>query len=301
MERSSLSGGSLSLRIGDITVALLSGGPGLKPGVEGSAQRFLVESGEPDVSVRAAWSDLREPATGDRIFDSGGVWQLYRQNADYLFRFTSPVFGPLPYKTACFNGDFTSGEVFLYGSHFQRNEPIYPLEYPLDELLIMHLLANGRGVEVHACGVVDSDGQGRLFVGQSGAGKTTMARILEKAGEVRILSDDRIILRRLDGKIWIYGTPWHGEGSFASPARAPLKQIFFLRKGPRNEIVLLRQPDAVARLMACSFVPFHSRSGLGFALAFLQQVTKAVPCTEFRFVPDERALVLVRNAVVAYA
>jgi hypothetical protein len=109
------------------------------------------------------------------------------------------------------------------------------------------------------------------------------------------LSDDRIILRRLDGKIWMYGTPWHGEGSFASPARAPIEQIFFLGRGQKNEVVPLREAPAVARLMACSFVPFYSPGGLDFTLAFFQQVTQGVPCAELRFVPDERVIEFVRE------
>ena len=55
--------------------------------------------------------------------------------------------------------------------------PIYPLHYPLDELLMVHLLARGRGVEIHGSGIVDADGYGTLFAGQSGAGKTTMSRL----------------------------------------------------------------------------------------------------------------------------
>jgi len=43
------------------------------------------------------------------------------------------------------------------------------LEYPLDELLITHYLSLGRGVELHASGMVRSDGESLLFVGHSGA------------------------------------------------------------------------------------------------------------------------------------
>ena len=288
-------GGSLSLRIGDITVALLSGGPGLKLGVEASAQRFLVESGEADATVRAAWDDLREPATGDRIFDSGALWQLYHQDGNYIFRFTSPAIGALPYKEACFNADFTFGELSLHRAYFDGSGPAHPLEYPLDELWMVHLLAQGRGVEVHACGVQDSDGRGYLFLGHSGGGKSTMARLWQCDGGVQVLSDDRIILRFLDGRLWMYGTPWHGEAELAAPIRTGLTQIFFLGRGSRNEMIPLRQPDAVSRLLACSFVPFYSPSGLDFTLALLQKVTKAIPCTALQFVPDERAVEFVRE------
>ena len=53
---------------------------------------------------------------------------------------------------------------------------------------------------------------------------------------MRVLSDERIILREEDGEIWMYGTPWHGDGHIAEPGRARLDRVFFLRHGPRNAL-----------------------------------------------------------------
>ena len=223
------------------------------------------------------------------VFDSGGLWRLSRELENHVFHLTSPMYGALPYKRATFSPDFTWGEVLLERSYFDPRDPVDALEYPLDELLMMNLLAHGRGVEVHACGLEDTDGQGYLFLGHSGAGKTTTARLWQKAGGVRVLSDDRIILRSSAGKTWMYGTPWHGEARLALPARTPLRQIFFLRHGTANEIVPLGCGEALARFLACSFVPFYSRSGLEFALAFFHQLIDSLPCAELRFVPEERA------------
>jgi hypothetical protein len=291
---------ALTVSIGDIRIAIISHEPDLMLQVGRATRRFLVNNDDADVTVRAGWGDLRHPAAGYETFDSGGVWRLYQPNSHYLFRFTSPVFGTLPYKQACFSSDFTSGEIVLHRDYFDHRQPVNALEYPLDELLMMNLLTLGRGVEVHACGVEDSDGRGYLFVGQSGAGKTTTARLWHKAGRIHLLSDDRIILRCLEGRIWMYGTPWHGEADFASSTRTPLTQIFFLDRGENNEAVPLRSPEAVARLMACSFVPFYNASALGHVLAFFEHVTDAVPCGELRFAPDERVLEFVREYTHVY-
>ena len=289
------SSGPLNFRIGDVTFAVASDDPGLKLEAQGPVRHFLVAGGEPDVRLRAAWSASCAPAVGEKLFDAGTLWQLHRQGQGYLFRFTAPCFGPEPYKTASFNAEFTSGDICLRGGCFRSDQAVYPLEYPLDELLMMNLLARGRGVEVHGCGAADSDRKGYLFLGQSGAGKTTLARLWTRGVGLHILSDDRIILRMLDGRLWMYGTPWHGEAELASAQRTPVDRIFFLARGEKNEIAPLAEADAVARLMACSFVPFHSRSALDFTLAFLQQVTRGVACAEFRFVPDERAVEFVRE------
>ena len=289
------SAGTLTLSIGDIRIALISDEVDLRPQVQQATKHFVVDNGDADVIVRARWGELREPPAGDQTFDSGSVWRLYQQNSHYLFRFTSPAIGTLPYKQACFNSDFTAGDVVLHRDYFARDQPVNVLEYPLDELLMMNLLALGRGVEVHACGVVDSDGRGYLFAGQSGAGKTTTARLWQERSGIQVLSDDRIILRCLEGRIWMYGTPWHGEAELACSARTPLTQIFFLGRGENNEVVSVRSSEMVARLMACSFVPFYSASALDYALAFFEHVSKSVPCGELRFAPDVRVLEFVRG------
>ena len=278
------------LRIADITIALLSDDSDLKISVDSNIKRFLVEQADPDVRIQAKWGDLSKGKVGEKLFDSGGPWQLYRQNQTYLFRFTSPALGSIPYKVGSFNRDFTSGEVCLHRPYFTMGQPLYPLEYPLDELLVVNLLAKERGIEVHACGITDPSGNGRLFIGQSGAGKTTMARLWQNIPGVIVLSDDRIILRQNDGVVWIYGTPWHGEAALACPARAPLKGAYFLGHDEKNEQVPVGKTDAVSRLFACSFLPFYNPGAIDFSLGFLEEILKTVPCYELGFTPDERAV-----------
>jgi hypothetical protein len=295
------------LKVADLTIALTSEDPMLAVPPAGAMTQFLVreakpDGAEPDLRVRARWGELAAVSGGEPLFDSGGLWRLVAANGSLRFSFTSPALGPLPYKVASVDRGFTAGVVWLHQPYFPSGLPVNPLEYPLDELLLIHLLAAGRGVEVHACGVVDADGQGHLFVGQSGAGKTTMARLWQKAkagggvGAIMILSDDRIILRTQGGTPWMYGTPWHGEAELASPARAPLKTIYVLRHAPSNKLVALRRSTAVAKLVACSFPPFYHSLGLDFTLGFFDQLVEAVPCYELWFTPDERVLALVRSS-----
>ena len=295
------------LRIADLTIALTSEDPALAVPPEGAMRQFLVreadpDEAEPDLRLQARWGKLEAVSSGEHLFDSGGLWRLVAANGSLRFSFTSPALGPLPYKMASVDRGFTAGEVWLHQPYFPSALPANPLEYPLDELLLIHLLAAGRGVEVHACGVVAPNGQGYLFVGQSGAGKTTMARLWQKAqagggaGGIMILSDDRIILRKSNGTVWMHGTPWHGEAAMACAARAPLAGIYLLRHGASNALVPQRRSQAITRLLASSFTPLYSRDALDFTLGFLDQVVRAVPCHELSFTPDERVVALVRGS-----
>jgi hypothetical protein len=293
---------SFAISIADLTIGLTSDDPLLAVPPNGAMTPFLVHEVEPDIQLQARWGKLDGVSGGEQLFESGGLWHLAAENGSLRFSFTSPVLGPLPYKIALLDKEFKSGEVLIHRPYVPPSGGIYPLQYPLDELLLIHLLAAGRGVEVHACGVVDSDGRGYLFAGQSGAGKTTMARLWQKtneageAGGLMILSDDRIVLRYQAGQFWMYGTPWHGEAELSSPARAPLNGIYLLRHGSRNKLVPLRRSATAARLLACSFPLFYDPSGLGFTLGFFDQLVQAVPCYELSFTPDERVLALVRSS-----
>jgi hypothetical protein len=84
----------------------------------------------------------------------------------------------------------------------------------------------------------------------------------------------------------------------ASPERAPLTRIYFLEKGSKNELISLRHPVALGRLITCSFIPFYSQPGVAFTLGFFEEVIKAVPCCELRFVPDNRVVEFINNCQV---
>jgi hypothetical protein len=283
------------LRIADITVAVAARDADLLLRVDEATTKFLVPPGRAEATVMAGWGDPGGVDSGNLVFDSGGVWKLYRDGARHRFLFSSAALGPLPYKEGSFDSDFASGEVTLRRSCFQPPQGLWPLEYPLDELLLQGLLARGRGAELHACGVTDRAGRGLLFVGQSGAGKTTLARLFEGMGGTKVLSDDRIILRRVGGSFTMHGTPWHGEAALAEPASAPLAGVFFLEHGAANDLLPLRGAAAATRLFACSFPPFHDREGLDFTLAFFAGLAAEVPCHELRFAPDRQVVELVQS------
>ena len=174
----------------------------------------------------------------------------------------------------------------------------------------MHRLTQERAIELHGVGMVGPDGASNLFVGHSGAGKSTTARLWTSLHDVQILSDDRIIVREdtvreekmRQGKlrpkapqIFMYGTPWHGEAHYALPQRAPLQRVFVLEHGHGNAITRLTRSQMVAELFARSFVPFHTHEYVDSALSFLEQVADTVPCYRYSFEPDERAVERVLN------
>ena len=243
-----------------------------------------------DIEIAIAWVESLQPPVGSKLFDSGAVWTMYARDYGSIIDFETPVLGARPYKRLCVNRDFSEAQLFLSRECLAGRDPVHALEYPLDELLVTNWLAGGKGVEVHGCGLADPTSGGQLFLGHSGAGKSTTTGLWKSIRDAQILSDDRIILRDQGSELWMHGTPWHGEAGFAAAERARIERIFVLEHGDRNEIAPLSTTEAVGELFARSFPPFHGRRPLESTLAYLHHIAESVPCYRYRFLPDASAV-----------
>ena len=275
-------------------------GIGIRVDVEGAVFRkeprrrdFENADQTPEIGLRVVSRALQAESSGRLVFDSGMVWKLFDEDGERVFRFFSRLGGDVPYKELRIGPDYGEGEIVLHEPYDGDGLPD-PLEYPLDELLVVHRLGQGLGVELHCCGIVDEAGRGWIFTGHSGAGKSTLAGLWADR-DVTVLSDDRIILRNIDGAVKMFGTPWHGEAGFAVAAGAPLAGIFVIEHGKGNDIEALEPISAVSELMARAFVPFHEPVALETAIDVLGLAAQTLPCCRFRFTPDEFAIDHLKN------
>jgi hypothetical protein len=281
-----------TLSIGDVALRLSSADAGLVLGLPPAMVPFERDGGRLDATIEARWGPLEQAAALPVAFDSGGVWTLKRSAGELVFEFRAPLFGDVPYKVGRFLEDFSTGEVVLRRQCFASRD-VYPLEYPLDELVFTNLLAERNGVELHGCGVADGD-EGLLFVGFSGAGKSTIARLWSRVPGATVLSDDRIILRPCEGGVLMHGTPWHGDEALVAKGPVPLSRIFVLHHGRACAVRSLARPAAAAALFARCFAPFHSERAIGSTLATLEQTTRVVPCVDLWFSPDAATVDFIR-------
>lgn len=286
-------------RVGGVSVEV-SGGQCADTALARSLYPFRVQPEIPDIQVQIERTSgfSREPE--HPLFDSGAVWKLYQRDQDFQFDFSAPTMGVNPYKRLIVDHEFRSAQLLVDERHFtSQPDSAAPLDYPLDELLIMHRLTQEKAIELHGCGIVRADGIGNLFVGHSGAGKSTTTRLWITHEDAEILSDDRIIVRReardASSRMRMYGTPWHGEAMYASPGSAPLERIFVIEHGHGNVLTRLSPSQAVAELFARSFVPFHRHEYVDSALQFLQEVVDAIPVYRYAFEPDQRAVNKILN------
>ncbi len=282
---------TLRLRVGGLVLAVEADRPTRALDPPEALRPFLVTRGG-DIRLRYREGPLPPPAPGEPLFDSGGVWRVERSRGCLVYRFRIPNRRPPHYKAVTIDARLRRGTL-----HFDAapGGPHFALDYPLDELLFQHRLAREGAVEVHGCGVVWR-GRTLLFCGRSGAGKSTTARLWKRhARGARLLSDDRVVLRPGRSGVRAYGTPWHGDGGFASAASAPLGALFFLRHGRTTLLRPLHRAEAAARLLTRSFPPPWDREGVVRALDACADAAARVPAFELSFRPRSEAVDAVRE------
>ena len=288
-----LAAGEVRLELGGVVLSLVSSISDARLNLSAKYMPFISRAvPEVTLSVHHGSAPCLDP--GDPLFDSGGIWTLDRVQGKLVIRLRNPGHDLYQLAALDLESALQFGDIYCTGEAWSRpDRRLSFLEYPLGEVLIISLLAQRRGVLLHACGVNDR-GRGILFAGTSGAGKSTLATLWEGQAGVTLLSDDRVIVRKREGRFWAYGTPWHGDVPVASPEAVPLERIFIIQHADENRVVPLTPFDAASRLLVRSFPTFWDAEGMAFTLEFLGELSQAVPCYELGFVADESVLDFVR-------
>lgn len=264
--------------IGESTISIKDGSR--KSGYDiPSVYRPFTCSGKSDISLRLHLEEYA-PAAETKVFESPPIWSLYRHNGASILR----IFEQMPGygRTLVLHRDIKKADLYFDDPRGRFSNPFYG---PTMELLMVHYLAAGKGIIIHGCGVKRGD-RGILFAGESGAGKTTMAKIWSRPTDTEILSDDRTIVRKKNGHFWMYGTPWHGEGKFGSPGSVKLDQVFFIKHGKKNLIKDRNNILLVTDFLKCSFPPLWDAQAMSYTMEFLNDLAQTVPCRQLSFKPD---------------
>jgi len=249
--------------------------------------------GREDIRLHVVKGSLPSMKIMERVFDSGTTWALYRSEKRYVLQDHALEGDSRPTRLLVLEPDLRSGYLYLENESPAYGQPTDPLGYPLNQLLIILLLKEGRGILVHACGIEDR-GEGYLFLGRSGDGKSTMGEIWHRKG-AQVLNDDRIIIREEKGAFRMYGTPWHGTFKECSPKGVPVSRIFSLGKGKQNSIIRAERSQALSGILTRAFPPLWDRKGMDFTLELCHRMVDAVPCYNLDFRPDEEVVEFIRG------
>jgi hypothetical protein len=244
----------------------------------------------PHLRVHFVFDDFPHTPKYKEVFDSGQSWSMHQEEGEYHIHFDPRKDGSDPYWQARFNADCTmvtvncSDEMLIQNGEQQWIKN--PLQYPLDQLLAVFHIASRKGALIHAAGAI-INGRGLLFPGRSGAGKSTITRQFATAKrDFELLSDDRIIVRKIDDAYTMFGTPWPGEAGIAKNTSHPLHGIAFIHHGTKNEIKEIDPKIALKQLLPVVSIPWYDEAIMLMIVDFCEGLVTTIPTYELHFKPD---------------
>ena len=243
---------------------------------------FACEGGEPLFSLMEDCGEVPE------------YTEVYRREEPYI---TTIVCG----HTASGNDVFKFGNsLFLICSKDYCEGRIIMPECKLkkvfyEALKMMYDLATaGKDtLHVHAA-VVSCEGKGYLFLGPSGTGKSTHARLWLKHFEgTELVNDDNPVVR--DGVV--YGSPWSGKTPCYRNVSVPIGGIVMLSQAPYNKIRRLSGIEAYVDLAeSVGGMPWNSRISEGLHQTE-NTLASTIPMWHLECLPDEAAARLCHDTI----
>ncbi len=176
-------------------------------------------------------------------------------------------------------------------------------KYAIDNaLMVIYALATAdKDTALFHAAAVSYQGKGYMFLGPSGTGKSTHARLwLQSIEGVELVNDDNPVVRvSADGKAIVYGSPWSGKTPCYRNVSFPLAGIVMLSQAPYNKMKRLSGVNAYAALMqSISGKRWDKRIADGLHKTE-NELAKRVAIWHLECLPDAEAAELCKSKVTA--
>jgi len=223
-------------------------------------------------------------ASSGLFSEADNEWEFKRDKIIFSSYFTRLVFNPNKREMRGFFRDQS-----------QEERPLNSVMQAVNAALRLAIEYDNRedSIIVHSSGAV-VNGAGVVFTGDSGAGKSTIAKMFSPE---EVISDEATMLCAENERVTIEPMPIRHDGKIARfpPNSPPLKAIFILKQSSKNKILPIKKSAAVNFLLSGLVqsipLPEHTRRISETLLAVVGQTD----CFELQFTLDGGIIPLIKN------
>jgi hypothetical protein len=257
----------MRFRVAGLEVEVITNAPSVAEELRGRWEGYASAGGDPDIRVAyeaVPGFAIEQPAGREYpgfAASAGGPGEIYVARQDGRGVLRAPDNGPV--------------EVEFTG----LDQP-FAIEAVL-RLAVATALPLAGGLMLHSSGGMEQ--QALLFLGKSGAGKSTISRLLN----LRRLGDDLTAVRPdPQGRFHAHATPFAGEIGPAPDGAAPLAGVHFLRQGAHHLRTPVAPRDALPELLRNTMAYVVEARTASRVLAAAAALVDAVPCYVLEFRKD---------------
>jgi esterase/lipase len=149
---------------------------------------------------------------------------------------------------------------------------------------------------IHASAILYQN-QAILFSAPSQTGKSTHANLWKQVyPDIEYINDDKPLLKVIDEKIMVFGSPIAGQKAINTNQHAPLKSIIFLSQGKTNTMKRASTDEALSLLMKNMLRP-SDEENWNKALKTIECIVNTIPIYTLDATKDEEAVYAVKKAL----
>ncbi len=152
------------------------------------------------------------------------------------------------------------------------------------------IIAPLGAIAIHSS-VIVKEHQAVLCLGESGTGKSTHTRLWrEYIEDARLLNDDSPIIRMIDGKCIVYGSPWSGKTNCYVNKCVPVRGLLRLSQAPHNKIYRLPALMAIGAILPSCPPAFAYDNALQDHICnTVSEILSCTPAYHLECLPDAAA------------
>ena len=152
------------------------------------------------------------------------------------------------------------------------------------------------GMPLHAA-LVEKDGYGVVFLGPSGMGTSTQAKLWVEHQGADFIIGDRPGLRRINGQWLGFGMPWDGKDHIKQQKQAPIRALISLEQAPENSIRRLTKQEAMMVLLNQVMMPMWDDAAMALLTPLMGQLATEIPFYHLKNLPNKEATELTRKTI----
>lgn len=124
------------------------------------------------------------------------------------------------------------------------------IEYILTSIIFYKKIIDYNAFLLHSSSVALNN-YAYSFSASSGGGKSTHSELyLKYFKDSYIVNDDKPAYKYIDGKFYVYGTPWSGKNDISKNIKVELKGLCFIKKADTNTIRKMNNIEAIHNVLS---------------------------------------------------
>lgn len=267
--------------------------------LSGNLEEYICEPQNPDYNIKIS--------RGERYIEEGKLVSKFlychqvrecTNTVRGIFRYAEPGIAAYCTYVVDIPKDWKNAEFIDYLSKEERlSAKKFPSMFIGLQFYMHGVLLRHNSFLVHGVALQYKKTKGLLFSAASGVGKTTHTTFWAENFGAEILNGDSPIIKLIDGKPFIYGSPWCGTSNITVNKVIQLDAVVIISHGEENKIRKLNKFEALGYFLPHMRRPSWDEESTNICLDYCETIINTISIYKLECLPDSDAAEVARRGI----